>query len=176
MKEYTRRNTLRLQGYDYSRAGTYFITICAKNSEAMFGKIVENKMKLSEYGKIAEQELQKTAEIQNLDLSQFVIMPNHVHFIVTITKPQPVGADAKSARTSSSKSAQVSSPKSSAKSISISSFVRSYKAALSRKLGFSLWQRSFYDRVIQCEEEHKIIARYIINNPSTWAKDKFYCL
>jgi len=57
MKEHTRRNSLRLQGYDYSRAGIYFITIRAK--DMVFGEVINSEMRLNEYGRIAEEELIK---------------------------------------------------------------------------------------------------------------------
>ncbi len=43
------RQSIRLYGYDYSRKGAYFITICAKNRQCLFGKIADDKMVLNKY-------------------------------------------------------------------------------------------------------------------------------
>jgi len=55
---------LRLQSYDYSRKGIYFITICTKNSEDMFGNVIDGKMVLNDFGKVAEAELLQTATMR----------------------------------------------------------------------------------------------------------------
>lgn len=77
----------RLQTWNYGNAGMYFITICTKNREFYFGEIVNDEMKLSELGKIAETEWIKTIELRpdmNLEMGEFVVMPNHMHGIILI--------------------------------------------------------------------------------------------
>jgi putative transposase len=75
----------RLQTWDYSKNGSYFITICTQNREHYFGKIENGNMQLSEIGKLAEQ---YWIEIPNhfpyIELGNFVIMPNHIHGILII--------------------------------------------------------------------------------------------
>lgn len=79
------RRSIRLQGYDYINTGAYFVTVCCRNRECLFGKIVSEKMILNEYGKIAYNELTKTLEIRpNVKLGEFVVMPNHIHVIIRI--------------------------------------------------------------------------------------------
>jgi len=79
------RKSIRLKGYDYSQAGAYFITICIKDRECLFGKIVNGEMILNDYGKIANDEWLKTAQLRpNILLEDFVIMPNHMHGIIVI--------------------------------------------------------------------------------------------
>ena len=90
------RKSIRLKNYDYSREGLYFITICSHNKECIFGEIIEEDVgvhcmcpndivKLNEYGKIVENELLKTKEIRkNIQINQYVIMPNHIHFVIEI--------------------------------------------------------------------------------------------
>ena len=73
--------------YDYSSEGAYFITICAKDRECLFGEIVDEKMILNDLGKIAFDEWQKTEEIRkNILVDEFVIMPNHLHGILMINE------------------------------------------------------------------------------------------
>ena len=78
----------RREAYNYSQNGFYFITICTQNRELFFGNIIDNKMILSEIGKIAEQEWINTDKIRNnVILHEFVIMPNHIHGIIQIKNP-----------------------------------------------------------------------------------------
>jgi putative transposase len=79
------RRSIRLKGYDYSQDGLYFITICTQNRACLFGNIVNGEMILNEYGQIAFNEWMKTTEIRtNVELGDFVVMPNHFHGIVRI--------------------------------------------------------------------------------------------
>ena len=80
------RRSIRLEGYDYSQAGLYFITICCQARICRFGKVVNGEMILNEYGKIANNEWINTPNIRkNVELDAFVIMPNHMHGIIRIT-------------------------------------------------------------------------------------------
>jgi putative transposase len=79
------RKSIRLKDYDYSSPGEYFVTICSFDHECIFGEIVEEEMKLSPQGVIAEQcwkEIPK--HFNNTELDAFVVMPNHVHGIIIL--------------------------------------------------------------------------------------------
>ena len=73
----------RLKNYDYASNGAYFITICTKNREHFFGQVAGGEMHLSNIGEIIADEWKKTAEIrENVELGEWVVMPNHVHGIL----------------------------------------------------------------------------------------------
>src|SRR6478609_8384557 len=77
----------RLQNWNYGAMGSYFITICTKNRDHFFGEIVEKEMHLNDIGKKVEEEWLKTLELRpdmNLELGNFVVMPNHFHGILII--------------------------------------------------------------------------------------------
>ena len=77
----------RLQSWDYGNNAAYFITICTKNREHFFGEIVNDSMELSTIGLQVEQEWIKTPAFRpdmNLELGNFVVMPNHFHAILII--------------------------------------------------------------------------------------------
>ena len=79
------RHSIRLKGYDYSQAGLYFITICTKDRECFFGEIVNGSMNLSKMGVIADvlwYEIKNHAK--NIELGEFVVMPNHIHGIIVL--------------------------------------------------------------------------------------------
>jgi len=79
------RRSIRLKGYDYSQAGAYFITICCKDRQCLFGHVADGQMVLNDAGNIAYNEWMKTPELRPIvELDVFVIMPNHMHGIVVI--------------------------------------------------------------------------------------------
>ncbi len=85
MKQLPNRRTIRLQDYDYSQRGMYFITICTYQRKNLFGKIQKEEMILNDFGKIAYEEWFMTAKLRpNVSLGAFVVMPNHVHGIIII--------------------------------------------------------------------------------------------
>lgn len=81
------RTSNRLKGYDYGSEGLYFLTICAADRISLFGHITDNRMILNENGKIAQDcWLKITEHFPHTKLHEFVIMPNHIHGIIEITK------------------------------------------------------------------------------------------
>ena len=81
------RQSIRLKGYDYAQSGLYFITICCHNRACVFGHIENGIMIMNQYGKIAHNHWKKTIEIRNnIELHEFVVMPNHIHGIIQISR------------------------------------------------------------------------------------------
>ncbi len=77
------RRSIRLQGYDYSQEGLYFITICCQDRAHLFGEIVSECLKLNDAGIHAQQcWLDIPNHFPNVVLHEFVIMPNHIHGII----------------------------------------------------------------------------------------------
>jgi len=93
------RHTIRLQGYDYSQSGLYFVTICVQNRECLFGEIADGEMILNEYGKIVQMVWDELPQhYKNVELGEFIVMPNHIHGIIIITDTAVVGACLKPAQ------------------------------------------------------------------------------
>ena len=82
------RRSIRLKGYDYSQIGAYFITICTQNRECLFGEIVDGAMVLNLVGEIIQEQWctipQRYAQVKS---DEFVVMPNHIHGIITVGAP-----------------------------------------------------------------------------------------
>ena len=79
------RRSIRLKGYDYTQQGAYFVTICTHQRNCLFGEIVDGEMKLNTNGEIARGSwLSIPRHFQNVELDEFVIMPNHLHGIILI--------------------------------------------------------------------------------------------
>jgi REP element-mobilizing transposase RayT len=80
-----RRRSIRLQGYDYSQIGAYFVTICAHHWVCLFGDIVDGEMRLSDAGRVVEATWEGLpSQYPGVALDVFVIMPNHFHGIMVI--------------------------------------------------------------------------------------------
>jgi len=83
-----RIESARLKGWDYSSNGYYFITVCTKNRDCLFGNIVNGEMILSDIGKIVKTEWIKSFEIRaELFCDEYCIIPNHIHGIIIIDHP-----------------------------------------------------------------------------------------
>lgn len=88
--EIKKRKPNRLKQYDYSQPGYYFVTVCVQDRVCCLGDIINGKMVLNEFGKIAEKFWKEIpAHYDNVQLDIFQIMPNHLHGITII---EPVGA------------------------------------------------------------------------------------
>ena len=176
------RRSIRLKGYDYSQEGAYFITICCHNRQGIFGEIKNGKMHLNKYGKIAETEWRKTAVIRNnVELDEFIIMPNHVHGIIKITDvvgaycntPQQIRNTTRQIRNTpqqihnTTQQTGFRSP-----SQTIGSIIRGFKSTTTKQInqirhtpGLPVWQRNYYEHIIRNKQALHRIRYYIINNP-----------
>lgn len=171
------RRSMRLQGYDYSSAGLYFITICLKDMKCRFGKIEKNEMVLNELGLIAHNEWTKLPQRFPLDLDVFQIMPNHMHGIISLNEPAgftPVhyGIDNNVSRAGVNPAPTVSDVIGAYKSLVSNECLNIYKSNNERMGKF--WHRNYYDHIIRNESAYKTISEYIITNPQQWEKDRFY--
>jgi REP element-mobilizing transposase RayT len=174
MKNLPQRKKIRLQGYDYSQDGAYFITICTKNRAEIFCHIENGNAILNKYGKIVKDEIEKIPQIRKeCVIDCYVVMPNHVHIIACLVgddgnRPAPTVNYPKNA------SATMGGLPSAHTAHILSNMVKGFKGAVSRRFGFSPWQRSFHDRIIRNDNEYRLIAEYIENNPMQWENDCFY--
>jgi REP element-mobilizing transposase RayT len=183
------RKSIRLQEYDYSQEGLYFVTICAKNRTCLFGEIIDDKMCLSRIGIIADilwHEIKN--HVTHVELHEFVVMPNHIHGIIEITQKMDVGNVGNNVGATHALPLQSPSPSQSKQSRfqnqgknTLSSIVGSYKSAVTKhahRLGFSefAWQRNYWENIIRNNDDYARITQYIINNVINWKEDKFYIL
>lgn len=164
------RRSIRLNGYDYSQGGAYFVTICTYQREWLFGKITHGEMKLNNLGEIVRDEWLRTSEIRpNVILDEYVIMPNHLHGIIIIKNDGGRGT-LQCAPTVE----RFGKPTRN----SIPTIVRLLKSTTTKHinefrkmLGFPVWQRNYYEHIIRNERDLNRIRKYIINNPSLWLFD-----
>ena len=184
-KRFPQRKKLRLQGYDYSQAGMYFVTICTINRLSLLGYIVgaddpvrplkehispfdksfNPYIKLTEIGQIVSDCWHKIDSIyENVKTDAFCVMPNHVHGIIVIeNKDETSDRDSKTGGQSRPPLQKV---------------VQGFKSVTTRMCFefdyHKIWQRSYHDRIIRTEEEYLKICKYIQENPETWLQDCYY--
>ena len=180
-----RISSARLQTWDYSNNGAYFITICTQNRHHFFGHIQNQEMQLSEIGKFAEQ---YWYEIPNhfpmVELGNFVVMPNHVHGILIIDKINDESfsesVETRHCLVSTIKTNTIigSSRFQNQGKNTISSIVGSYKSIvtkMSRQINPNFgWQSRFHDHIIRNSKSFENIQNYIEQNPLKWNDDRFY--
>lgn len=164
--ELTSRKKNRLQNYDYSKSGYYFVTICTSvRYEDILCSILPSlstedltlgspTISLTHAGEVVSR------YIQNIDsaysgwvcVDSFVIMPDHIHLILHIQDNDipPEGGPPRAAAPT------------------LSSVVNTLKGLSTKEIGYPIWQRSYYDHIIRGEADLASIRLYIQNNPVTW--------
>ncbi|NQV17320.1 MAG: transposase [Armatimonadetes bacterium] len=183
--------SIRLHNYDYSQSGAYFITICTHQREWLFGEIRNEKMLLNEFGNIARNEWIETPKIRpNIELGEFIIMPNHIHGIIWIkdnlSKSVLGGGEGKVDSKGVLQYAPTTIPTVptfTSPSKTIGAIIRGYKSSVTKQIniirklpGFAVWQRNYYEHIIRNERDLNNITQYIKFNPSNWDKDDLYKL
>jgi len=141
------------------------MTVCSKHREELFGFIENRKMILNEYGNIVKQEIEKIPAIRKeCVVHGFVVMPNHIHLVVEIINTSDNRNCIETQRDDCHRPLRKSIP----------NMVQGLKGAITRRLGFSPWQRNYYEHIIRNDKDYISIAEYIINNPARWRDDRFY--
>ena len=175
------RGSLRLQGYDYARAGAYFVTIVAHQRRMFFGKIIGGEMNLSNVGEIAARCWNGIPDhFPSVVLDEFVVMPDHMHGIIVIKRDLEWAAAAQHAeqllrhpfhppQRPRRNAYQHIIPK------SLGSIIRQFKGAVTRECGIRgiafRWQRNFHERIIRDDRHLTNVRRYIRNNPMRWSEE-----
>ena len=160
-----KRKAVRWENYDYSTEGRYFITICTEGRKQILSQIVggdvldaPKTIELFSAGKIVEKYLNQLNDFySNIEIDQYVIMPNHIHMILFVFGGGPSRTSAPTKQHSV-----------------LSQFVSTLKRFCNKEHGENLFQRSFFDRVIRNREEYENVKKYIFFNPDKWEEDDLY--
>ena len=160
-----KRKPNRLKEYNYSWPGTYFITVCTKKHKCILSRIVGASIVgasiarpptvlLSAYGKIVDEAIRSIPlHYPTITIEHYVVMPNHIHLLLQINADEygrPMVAP------------------------TISTVIQQMKGYVTKKIGFSIWQKLFHDHIIRGEKDYVKIRDYIENNPARWPDDCFY--
>ena len=169
--EVLRRKPNRIENYDYSQVGTYFLTICTQDRKKILSNISVGTpvpgcpeetgrdsghptIKLLPHGKVADKFIRHMDAFYNhLSVDKYVIMPNHIHLLITIHDGHP--GRGVPTRTSV-----------------IARFVGTFKRFCNKEYGENIWQSRYYDHVIRNQQDYNEVWEYIENNPIKWAINK----
>ena len=149
----------RLATFDYSSVCSYMLTFDLKNKEQhLLSEIVYQGMyqpplvKLKPYGEITEKYIKRIATVyKGVEVDNYVIMPNHVHLLLSIVERDPAYEQPKGNNLSR-----------------IATIMRSTKNMITREIGRSIWQKDFYDTIADTEEIFMRCDKYIDDNPAAW--------
>lgn len=159
MNNELKRKPTYLANYDCNSTGAYFVTICTRNKANYFSNIMVSNanepatVQLTRFGKIAEEQIKAiNFKYADVDIENYVIMPNHIHMIISIFNENEKN------------------------NISVTDVVRIFKSLTTRlcKIGPVIFQRSFYDHIIRNDTDYLRIRDYVDDNPSKWEEDSLY--
>ena len=153
------RKSNRIKEYHYSASGAYFITVCTEDRVKILSKITgihgetpDSGVELLRYGMIADKYIRQMDEFyDHLSVDHYVIMPDHIHLLITLHDVPGSEQDRLSA---------------------IARFVGSFKRFCNKEYGRNIWQGRFYDHVIRNQDDYNEVWQYIDNNPTKWVMKK----
>ena len=180
--EREQRKSLRLQGYDYSRSGYYFVTVCtAMRGENILAEICPEPqtvgaaalggpspiladfdppdnldVSLTPAGEIVKRYIENINGAYNghAGMDCYTIMPDHIHMVVWIRAPGD------------------GPPRAAAPTVTLPGIVNALKGLSSKKVGYPIWQRGYYEHIIRGRADLQSIRQYIQNNPLKWVLGK----
>ena len=166
-----RRKDIRLKNFDYSSPGVYFVTICTESRKNyLWNGVLDTEafkwhsvgancvrpinLPLSDIGNVVLVELEKWHQTYDeVEICSYVIMPNHLHIMVFISAGEH-------GRTQFAPT--------------VGRMVKQFKGAVTKKIGRSIWQKSFMEHVIRNKQDFEIRSKYIYENPTRWYYDELY--
>lgn len=146
------RQSTRLSGFDYSRAGAYFVTLCSWERDLLFGSVTTDAVELTQAGQVVHDQWLASFQMRReIRPDAFIIMPNHFHAIVWMRHGQHP---------------------------TLGKLIGGFKSAVSSQInalndtpGRPVWQRNYHDRIIRDDQELNRIRQYIMDNPLKWPED-----
>lgn len=153
---------MRLPGYDYSKEGGYFVTVCTHNRACTLSRIhngnekMRASIELTELGCVVKAALEELSAQYGIRIEACSIMPNHIHMILIVDST----------------------------GVTVGRFIGALKSIVSNRwrqvcnnrnviIG-KLWQRDFYDHILRNEADYLEKWKYIDENPDKWMQDELY--
>ena len=147
MNELPKRKPIRIENYDYSTPGAYFITVCVNDRKPILWNVgaATYRPNLSKIGAVVETAILQIPEhYPAVSVNKYCVMPDHIHMILSINADED--------------GRQIAAP-------TVSTVVGHMKRWVSMQIGHSIWQKSFIDRVIRNDQGYRAVWEYIENNP-----------
>ena len=154
---YPKRKTIRLQDFDYSSNGAYFVTVCTQGHRCLFWEW--DQAVLNTGGTMVFEWLSKLpGKFPGVELDCCAVMPNHVHMLLFLEQSQT----------------SLDKVVSWFKTMTTNAYIRGVKIGLYPSFDKQLWQRSYYEHVIRNEQDLRETRNYISENPLKWQLDHLY--
>lgn len=159
------RKKNRLENFDYSSCGAYFVTICTEGRRPILSRIVGGgvldapiSVELCIYGQVADRYIRQMNDFyHDIQVKRYVIMPNHIHLLIVVSDSGASGT-----------------PPPTKQNATIARFVSTFKRFCNKEYGGNIWQRNYYDHIIRNRKDYEDHVKYIYENPIHWAKDDMY--
>ncbi len=156
-----KRKHPRLKEFDYSTNGCYFATICVKDRKNLLGNIEVGRdalippcIELTNIGNIVDKYIKNiNCTYDDVWVDTYVIMPNHIHLLIVM---QDNYGGMRASRPT------------------LHTIIRSLKTMVTREIGYSIWQNSYYDHIIRNKNSYLEITKYIEENPLKWRNDELF--
>ena len=187
---YKNRKSIRLKDYDYSKAGLYFITICANHRQSIFGNIDDDVMILNDAGLMIEKcYFALEDRFRDIKCHDMIVMPNHFHCIIEIVANENndvvgvplVGTQNVNGHINNTDKGQprgiaptVGDIVGAFKSITTNEYIRGVKNNNWQPFDKKMWQRNYWEHIIRSEESYVKLSEYIISNPQKWEIDTLH--
>lgn len=158
------RKRTRLEHYDYSSGGAYFITVCTQNRRKILSSIIVGEgfplPQLTKYGDVVDRWIRNIPDkYSGISVDSYVIMPNHIHLLIGVIMDGGRGDPSPTIH-------------------SIMGWLKYQTTKEINKMqgtvGEKVFQRSFYDHIIRDRENYEEHLRYIHENPLRWRCDALY--
>ena len=150
------RKRNRLENYDYSQPGYYYVTVCTEGRKPILAQVTKSdearaaEVILQRAGFLTDEAIQAIPRVYSgVTVEKYVIMPNHFHMLLAFAETEQ------------------NLP-------SLSTIIQQTKRRVSMKFGSSIWQTHYYDRVIRNEADFQAVWKYIDDNPTKWSLDQYY--
>ena len=150
------RKRNRLENYDYSQPGYYYVTVCTEGRKPILAQVTKSdearaaEVILQRAGLLTDEAIQAIPSVYSgVTVEKYVIMPNHFHMLLAFAETEQ------------------NLP-------SLSTIIQQTKRRVSMKFGSSIWQTHYYDRVIRNEADFQAVWKYIDDNPTKWSLDQYY--
>ncbi|MEW6263934.1 MAG: transposase [Thermodesulfobacteriota bacterium] len=179
--DHHRRRSIRLPGRDYTAPGAYFVTCCTHDRSCLFGDVRDGEMLLNEFGEVAAAEWRRTPAVRSdIELDEWVVMPNHLHGIIWIEasraargRPRPNGVSPLHGGSWAHGCAPLRrTPR------SLGSLIAGFKSITTKRINElrptarqPVWQRNYHEHIIRDDESLNRIRQYICDNPGRWLED-----
>ena len=157
----TFRKSLRNENINY-RNGWFFVTCQVARNKSIFGAIVGEQCEMNDFGRQVEAYWRELpAKCPELELDEFVLMPNHFHAIVRI-RYRPTNREQ-----------HLGFLMSRFKGGTGYIYGKLRRAGAVEDIGEHLWQFDYWDKIVTSEEQLDAFRRYIRENPKNWSRDRF---